>query len=128
MLRIVLAVVIGAHGFGHILFLMPLLGNTNWGQSTQSWLLGGDTPAHLIGSLLWIVTMLVFGAAAYGLVSQYSWWRNAAILAAVVSLVGLIIFWANPATSPAISALGFDLLVLGALLIIHFPSIESVGA
>lgn len=57
-LRIVLALVVGAHGIGHILFVMP----------------------------------------------------------------GLVLFWTRPSTSPAISALIFDVLVLTALLIFHWPT------
>jgi hypothetical protein len=123
MLRIILALVIGAHGIGHILFLMPLLG-----QSAQSWLLGSDAPARVIGTVLWLAALVIFLAAVYGLLGQYAWWRSAVILAAVISTVGLILFWVNPISSPAISALIFDLAVLGALLIFHFPGIESVGA
>jgi hypothetical protein len=32
MLRTVLAVAFAAHGIGHILFLVPLLGIADWGQ------------------------------------------------------------------------------------------------
>jgi hypothetical protein len=34
MLRAILALVIAAHGIGHILFLVPLLGIADWGLST----------------------------------------------------------------------------------------------
>jgi hypothetical protein len=50
------------------------------------------------------------------------------MIAAVVSTIGLILFWATPATSSAVAALVFNLLVLGSLLIVHFPSVEAVGA
>lgn len=128
MLRTVLALVIGAHGIGHILFLAPLLGLADWSQSTHSWLLIGETSTRLIGSILWIAAMLAFGSVVVGLLGQYDWWRSAAIVAAVISIVGLIVFWATPMTAPVISALVFNLLVLGALLIAHWPSIEAVGA
>ncbi len=113
MLRTVLALVIAAHGIGHILFLIPLLGIADWGQSTRSWL---------------FAVMFAFGSVVFGLLGQYGWWRSAAIIAAVISIVGLILFWSTPMTAPAISALEFNLLVLAALLIAHWPSIETIGA
>lgn len=128
MLRTVLAAVIAAHGIGHILFLVPLLGAADWGQSTRSWLLTGETPVRLVGIMIWIAVLVGFAAAAYGLWNQETWWRGAAVAASVISIAGLALFWASPATSPAVSALVFNVLLLGALLIAHWPSVEAVGA
>ena len=128
MIKIALAVVVLAHGIGHILFLVPLLGIAEWGQSARSWLLGADTPAKLIGGLLWLVALIGFCAAAFGLFSQQEWWRPVAIISSAVSLVGLLLFWANPASSSAVSAAVVDLLVPIALLVIRWPSVELIGA
>jgi lipoprotein signal peptidase len=128
MLRTILALVIAAHGIGHFLFLVPLLGIADWGQSTRSWLLVDHTAARFVGSLFWIAVIVAFGAAVFGLLGQHSWWRNAAILASVISIVALILFWVNPVSSPAFSALAFNLIVIGALLIAHWPTVEAVGA
>lgn len=128
MLRTVLVLVIGAHGIGHILFLMPLLGIADWGQTPRSWLLTGETAARLIGSLLWVVVIIGFVVAVAGLMGQHPWWRTAALVAAAISTVGLILFWGNPVTSPTAAAFAFNLLVIGALLIVHWPSKEAVGA
>lgn len=128
MLRVVLALIIAAHGIGHILFLVPLLGVSDWGQSTRSWLLTGETAARAIGSVVWIVALVGFGAAAVGLLGQQPWWRSAAIVAAIVSTAGLILFWSTPIRSPVVAALVVNLLVLGALLLANWPSIEAVGA
>ncbi len=128
LLRNILVLLIAAHGIGHILFLVPLLGIADWGQSTQSWLLKDATLLRLLGSLLWIAAIIGFCAGAYGLFSQQSWWRTFAVVAAVVSVLGLLLFWANPVSSPMISALLFDLAVIGLLLIMHLPSVETVGA
>ena len=38
--RVIVALLVGAHGVGHILFLLPLWGMADWGQSARSWLLG----------------------------------------------------------------------------------------
>jgi hypothetical protein len=128
MLRIILALFIAAHSIGHILFFVSILGLADWGQSTRSWLFTEQTTARLIGSLLWITVMILFGCSVYGLLAQQPWWRNAATVAAALSIVGLLIFWMNPVSSPAVSALVFNLMVLGALFIAHWPSVEAVGA
>jgi hypothetical protein len=128
MLRAVISILIGAHGIGHILFLVPLLGIADWGQSTRSWLLTGEAGARLIGGILWIAVIIGFSAAVYGLWTHQSWWRSAAIAAALISCVGLLIFWAGPATSSAIAALIFNVLVIGALLVVNWPTVEAVGA
>jgi hypothetical protein len=128
MLKTALLLIVLAHGVGHILFLVPLLGIANWDQSSQSWLLGSETPAKLVGGILWIVAILGFTAAGVGMVSQQDWWRSAAIVASVVSLIGLIVFWKNPASSSALFAGLVDLIVPVALLVVHWPSIEMIGA
>jgi len=56
---------------------------------------------------------------AIGFFQLTNWWRVVAIVAAAVSSLGLLLFWAVPASSPVISTLVFNLLVLGALLIFH---------
>lgn len=128
MLRIILALTIAAHGIGHILFLMPLLELADWGQSTRSWLLTDQTTARLIGSFLWITVMIVFGSSVYGLLTQQLWWRTTAAVAATISIIGLLLFWMNPVSSPAVAALVFNLIILGSLFIVHWPTVEAVGA
>lgn len=128
MLKTVLVIVIAAHGIGHILFLVPQLGIADWGQSTRSWLLTGETPARLLGSALWILAITAFCAAAFGLWNEHTWWRSAAIIAAVISALALIVFAANPVTSPAFFAMAFNIIVLAALLVAHWPSAETIGA
>lgn len=121
-LRILLAVVVGAHGVGHVLFLASSLGLADWGQSTRSWLLGDGGLARGLGSLLWVLAVAGFVAAAIGLFGESDWWRTLAIVSALISIVGLILYWASPATSPAISAFVFNLLVLGALVVLNWPA------
>ncbi|MFZ0546820.1 MAG: hypothetical protein WAM60_15345 [Candidatus Promineifilaceae bacterium] len=120
-LRILLAVLVGAHGIGHILFLVPLLSSADWGQSTRSWLLGSGLLARGLGSLIWIVAIAGFVGVAIGLFRGSDWWRPIAITASVISALGLALFWARPITSPVGSALIFNLLVLGSLLVFRWP-------
>ena len=124
-LRFILTVVVGAHGLGHILFLVPLLGVADWGQPTRSWLLGDGWLARGVGSLFWLVAIVGFTAVAIGLINETDWWQTVAIGAAAVSSLGLILFWVNPVNSPILSALVFNLLVLSALLIFRWPPIAQ---
>jgi hypothetical protein len=128
MLRILLLLVIAAHGLGHTLFLGSLLGFIQGSPYNRSWLLTAEAPARLVGVVLWSLAIIAFGTAAIGLLGQHGWWRGAAVIAAVISTAGLILFWAMPVTSPAVAALVVNLLVLGALVVVQWPSAEVVGA
>lgn len=125
MMRLIIAIVVGAHGLGHVLFLAPLLGIANWGQSTRSWLLGDGWLARGTGTLLWLAVLVGFTAVAIGLYHVNEWWRTVAIVAAAVSIVGLLLFWTNPVNSPVVSALVFNLFVLGALIIFQWPPLAQ---
>jgi hypothetical protein len=127
LLRIALAIVVGAHGIGHILFLVPLLGIADWGQSPQSWLLGVGWPARIIGSLIWIAATAGFVAVAVGLFGETTWWRPLAIVAAIVSLVGLILFGGSPTASPVFFALLFNAIVIASLWLFNWPPVAIAG-
>jgi hypothetical protein len=129
--RVVVALVIMVHGIGHVLFLAPCLGITQWGQSAHSWLLTktlGDVATRVIGSLLWLVVILGFMAAGIGLLGQFAWWRTLAVASAGVSLLSLGLFASGISTQPVLSAAGMDIAILVALVWIHWPSVDLVGA
>jgi hypothetical protein len=121
-LRIALAIIIGAHGIGHILFLVPLLGIADWGQSTQSWLLGAGWLARLIGVLIWLAATAGFVTVAVGVLGETEWWRLLAIVSAIISLAGLLLFWATPTTSSPFFAMVFNVIVIVSLLLLDWPS------
>lgn len=129
--RIVVALVILAHGLGHVLFLAPCLGFTQWGQTADSWLLTGalgDVPTRVIGSLLWLVVIAGFLAAGAGLLGQQGWWRTVAVASAGLSLLALGIFVSAGNRQPVLSAALMDVAILVALLWIAWPSVDVVGA
>lgn len=126
-LRIVLALVVGAHGLGHILFLLPLLGIADWGQSTRSWLLGSGGLAKGLGSVLWIAATVGFVAVAIGIYGENSWWRAVAIASSVASVLGLILYWSSPVSSPVLSAFVFNMLVLGSLFVLNWPPVTQAS-
>jgi hypothetical protein len=129
--RTILVLVIMAHGIGHVLFLAPCLGITNWGQSAQSWLLTGvlgDTLTRVVGSVLWLAAVAGFAAAGAGLLGQKAWWRALAVGAAGVSLLGLVLFAKGGDAQPLLSAGLMDVAILVALLWAQWPSADLVGA
>jgi hypothetical protein len=129
--RVVVALVIMVHGIGHVLFLAPCLGITQWGQSAHSWLLTktlGDVATRVIGSLLWLVVIVGFLAAGIGLLGQFAWWRTLAVASAGGSLLALVLFASGSSTQPLLSAAGMDIAILVALVWIHWPSVDLVGA
>jgi hypothetical protein len=130
-MRIAIGLIIIAHGIGHILFLLPLLGIVDWGQSTRSWLLsnlGGTTLTQIVGSLIWLAVISGFTLAVVGMLTQQDWWRALALIASVISLVGLILFWSDKASSSAFFAAGFNIAVLFLLLVVKWPTVEVIGS
>ena len=127
-LRIVVAIVVFAHGVGHILFLAPAAGLGAWADQTgHSWLLSatlGEGPAKTVATLLWSAVIVLFVAGVGGFLMGTDWWRAVTIAASVVSLVGIVVFWDGIATSSAIFALAADLVILAALLVAHWPANE----
>jgi hypothetical protein len=129
--RIVVAVVILVHGIGHVLFLAPCLGLTQWGQEAHSWLLTrmlGDTATRIIGVLLWLAVIAGFAAASIGLFAGQTWWRPVAIGSAGVSLLALALFASGIGRQPLLSAGLMDVAILVLLLWVQWPSADLVGA
>jgi hypothetical protein len=94
--RIVAAGVLAAHGIGHALGWMPAWGVAAFdGVSSRSWALTGvlgDGPARAVGGILFVLPMVGFAAAAAGLVLGQPWWRQAAVVSAMVSLTATALY------------------------------------
>ena len=132
MLKLTIATIVLAHGIGHVLFFAPTLRIASWaGQSGHSWALSpllGDGLSRLAGAAIWVVAVGLFVAAVGGLVVDAGWWRAAAVAGAIVSIAGIVLMWDGIAPSNALLALGFDAIVLVALLWAHWPAAESLAA
>ena len=116
MLKLALALLVLAHGVGHVLFLAPTMRLAEWAdQSGHSWLLTpslGDSVARVLGASAWVTVIGLFTAAVIGFFVGSDWWRSAAIVGAVLSIVAILVFWDGIATSSALFALAFDVIVL----------------
>lgn len=135
-LRIVIALVLIVHGIGHSLGWFPAFG---WAKaehwSEQSWLLSnilGPSATRWIGITIWLVALVGFLAAGlglFGILVPATWWRTLAVVSAIVSLVGLALFWnAFPGLLNKVGAIGVDVAALVALLWARWPPAEMVGA
>jgi hypothetical protein len=131
LVRWIVGIVVMAHGVGHVLFAPLLSGGMKLDASGHSWLLTGvlgDGLTRGIASLVAAIVTAAFVVAAGGVVLQTSWWRGLAIGAAVLSIVLVAAMWDGLPTSPAGAALAFDVVVVVALLLFHWPSTELIGA
>lgn len=129
MLNLVLAIAVLAHGIGHVLFLVPAAGIANWADQTgHSWLLTsavGDGPARAVAAIVWGAATVLFVAGVAGFWMSLDWWRPVTIAAAIVSIAGIVVFWDGIATSNAFLALAFDVVILIALLWLHWPATQA---
>jgi hypothetical protein len=127
MFKIVLAVILVAHGIGHSMGLLQLFRiatiNPEW--HGDSWLLTGGigtTLAQAAGALFWIVAMVGFVAIGGVVVGWLpaSWWGTLAVLSAAASIGGLVLFpMAFPPFS-SVAALVVDAVLLAAVLVLHW--------
>jgi hypothetical protein len=81
-----------------------------------------------MGAIVWAAATVLFVAAGTGLLLAMEGWRPIAVVAAVVSLVGILVFWDGILTASAVPALIVDVAVIVGLLVAHWPSVDAVGA
>ena len=130
MLRTVIALVLGAHGVGHLIGVVGGWANSAWGGSGESWLLTpalGRSAAVLEG-LLWLLPAIGFIGAALALVGGQEVWRTLAIASAVASLVVIGLFPQQLPAGSMVGAIVVNVAVIVGLLVLHWPAPEAVGA
>jgi hypothetical protein len=110
MFKVVIAVVLLAHGVGHVLGLLQVfkVATVNPAWNGDSWLLSGaigTTPSQAVGVVLWIAALVGFIALAAVTVGWLpaEWWPPLAIGASLASIAGLLLF---PLAFPTTSTLG----------------------
>jgi hypothetical protein len=123
MLKILIGLVLLAHGIGHSMGLLQVFKvaavNPEW--QGDSWILTGLTGAtatQWIGAVLWTTAIIGFAALAAVVVGWLpeGWWEPLAIGSAAVSLAGLALF---PTAFPIFSTVGalvVNVAVLAAVL------------
>ena len=127
MLKIVIGLVLLAHGIGHSMGLLQIfkVASVNPQWHGDSWILTGVAGASVtqaVGAILWTVAIVGFAAVAGVVVGWLpaEWGQPLAIVSSVVSLVGIAFF---PIAFPLFSTLGaaaVDVAVLAAVLWFHW--------
>lgn len=123
MFKIVIGLVLLAHGIGHSLRLLQVfkVAAINPNGHGDSWILSGlvgTTATQAIGIVLWTLAIVGFAGAAGAVVGWVpaTWWQPLAIVSAVASIAGLLFF---PIAFPAFrtaAAFVVDAAVLVAVL------------
>jgi hypothetical protein len=126
MLRIVIGLVLLAHGIGHSMGLLGMfkVATVNPAWSGDSWLLSGTGPtlSHAVGLVIWTVSMVGFAALA-GIVFGWlpdTWWQPLAVVSSIASLAGVLFFPVAFPTFSTIGAVAVDVVVLAATLWYHW--------
>lgn len=122
-IRILIAGALFVHGVGHTLgFWMP----------ARSWLFPnlGELPLRIISSIFWIFAAVGFLAALLGFLGVLvpsGLWRPLAVGTAVVSILGLVLFWNTWPALNTIGALGMNIVILITQLWLHWPPTGMFG-
>lgn len=122
MWRYIVAVVLLAHGIGHIMPFMaawtPKISKV--GFSDASWIFSGgvgvESPIGQAFALLGMVALIGFITGALGLVAYQTWWPTITVMAAAISIVTIVPWFNAWPTGNMIGALLVDVAVLVALL------------
>jgi len=116
LIRLLIAIVLFAHGVGHLLFVTNSWGYWRGGKAGRSWLfsglLGAGQVVEGIFGLLWLVPLVGFVAVSWGYFTQQGWWPQLALASAVVSLVMIVLWWGSLVTGSAFFALVVDIVVI----------------
>lgn len=129
-LRAIVAVVLMGHGLGHVLTALPVFGKTlSRDHSADSWLLShfvGSGPDRAICLILNLFALLAFmsaGMALMGWVPPRGSWEKLTVLASMLSLLGLFLFWnAFPFLVPnKVGVIAVDGFALLSILLLRWP-------
>lgn len=99
------AIFIILHGLAHLwyvtLSIKLIAYKPEMGWSGDSWLLTnlmGDGGARTIAAILYTLASLGFVAAGVGLLMEEQWFRPLTIWSAVLSIIGIVLFWDGSAS------------------------------
>jgi hypothetical protein len=139
MLKWVVGGVLMIHGLGHGGALAALAwiqarggGETGSWTSARAWALptlSGDT-ATVIASAFWIVSLVGFVVAAlsfWGIFVPADWWRPVGVATALVSIAGIVLFFGTWPMFNTLAALGVNVAVLVAVLMLRWPPQATFG-
>ena len=138
-IKLLIAAALALHGLGHggalgaLAWIAARPGSDTGGwHAARSWLLP-TLPAETattLASVLWVLSLVGFVAAAlgfWGILVPGEAWRPLAVVAAVISTVGIVLFIGTWPAFNTMAALGMNVAVLVALLAMRWPSETMFG-
>ena len=139
MIKLVIAGALLLHGLGHggALGALVWIGarpgtDTGGWQAARSWLATGlpAGTATTVASAFWIASLIGFAVAAlgfWGIGLPGDAWRPLAAVSALVSMVGIVLFFGTWPMFNTIAALAVNVAVLVALLALRWPPETMFG-
>jgi hypothetical protein len=132
MFKIIIALILFAHGIGHIMGPLRVFNlatiNPQW--QGDSWLLGGlgVGATNVIGVVLWLSALVGFSALAAVVLGWLpaEWWAPLAVFSSVASLAGVLLFPLAFPTFSTIGAVAVDLIVL-ASVVLNWSVVEQAA-
>ena len=119
-LRWEIIIVLLAHGIGHILGFLEAWTSIPAGFNNQPWVLSNtvtiESPIGRAFGLLWLIALIAFLGAVFGLLGHQEWWRSLAVMAAFTSLIAILPWWNTVTPSARFGAVVVDIVVIVALL------------
>jgi hypothetical protein len=122
-IRILIAGALFVHAIGHTLgFFMP----------ARSWLLpqASESVLRIVGSIIWVLVaggFLLSCLSFLDILVPPDLWRQLAMVFAVVSLVGIALFWGTWPTFNVIGAIAMNVVVLVTQLWLRWPPTDMFG-
>ena len=138
-IKLVIAAVLLLHGLGHggalgaLIWVERLSGtNTSGWLAARSWLFPSLSVSAAIttASIFWVVSLIGFVATAlsfWGLLVPAEAWRPLAVASAIVSILGITLFFGTWPMFNTLAALGVNVAVLITQLWTHWPPQEMFG-
>lgn len=127
------------HGLGHGGALGALIwikfrpgDNTGAWWAARSWLLPSlpTATATAVASVFWVLSLIGFVAAAlsfWGVLVPGDAWRQLAVTSAIISILGIALFFGTWPTFNTIAALAVNIAVLITQLWLHWPPQSMFG-
>lgn len=119
LLKWLLALVLIAHGIGHITGVSAFWTKLPMGFNQNPWIFGAggslSSPIGRIFGVVWLAATAILIAAGVGLLTNQAWWTSAAVIGAIISLVAIVPWWNSVTSGVKIGAL-LDVVILVGLL------------
>ncbi len=122
-IRILIAGALFVHGIGHTLGFWKPARNFPFINLTEAQL-------RIAGGITWVLVIAGFVIAAmgfYGIIIPAIWWRPVAVIFAIISLAGLLLFGRSWPIFNFIGASALNIAVLVALLGVNWPPMGMFG-